>query len=191
MRAGKFPTHFMAGLFLSTGLLTGCAAFPNWFMGAGTYAVATSEEMELGGRGQVHGTLMVADRLSEVMMDTGKGFPPSLPIRTRVTVQPTGLELETDAQGQFVLPHLEPGSYSIAFTEPAGREIWARFQVNADERLLVMVWVQRDGAYGINSPDGTPPRSMFPGTHAYAPIESGYHRSSGGRGGSGGGGIPH
>jgi len=172
----------MAGLHLS-----GCATVGSWFRSAGTYAVAAPSDLELRGRGEVHGTLLLTPSLSNVMME-GREPPKVLGLPTRVVVEPLGLSVATDPAGKFVLPHLEPGSYHIAFQDPGGREIWTEFDVAPDQRLEVVVWVQWDGLRTGYMSDGTPPGAMFPGASGYSPISSGSRESSrGGRGGSGGG----
>ena len=75
-------------------------------------------------------------------------------------VEGLGLEVTTDEAGAFTLPYLEPGSYTISFTAPGEREIWAQFDVQANQRLDVIVWIQGEvDRWGTESS----PFSMTPG----------------------------
>lgn len=168
--------------------LQGCATLRSWFRSAGTYALAAPSPAALDGRGEVHGHLYLTPSLSDVMME-GRQPRSVSALRTTVAVSPVGLELETDHTGRFVLSQLEPGDYSIAFQSPGGREIWAAFEVEADQRLDVVVWVQWGGAGENSWSEGTTPMGMFPGAGGAYGISSGSSdRSSGGRGRSGSGG---
>ena len=117
----------------------------------------------------------------------GRDPPPVAGLQTTVAVEPLGLAVETAPDGTFVLPHLDPGAYHLAFADPDGREIWTEFTVEGDQRLEVVVWIQwgEDGQFHMS--EGTTPFGMYPGANGAYAISSG---SSGraSRGGSGGGG---
>ncbi len=166
--------------------LLGCAGLQSLFRSAGTYAVARPTPTELGGRGEVHGSILLTSALGSVMME-GRDPPPVAGLQTTVAVEPLGLAVETSSDGTFVLPHLDPGAYHLAFADPDGREIWTEFNVEEDQRLEVVVWIQwgDDGQFHMS--EGTTPFGMYPGASGAYAISSG---SSGraSRGKSGGGG---
>jgi hypothetical protein len=175
--------RFLAmGLLASPLVLTNCATLRSWFRSAGTYAVAAPEAKDLNGRGEVQGALYLTPALSDVMME-GRGTPVARGLQTPVTVEPLGLEVETDVLGEFVLPHLDPGDYHITFSDPGGRTIWADFAVAADQSLTIQVWVQWDSLRQGYMSEGTYPTAMYPGANGAYSISSG--SSGGGRSGSG------
>jgi len=171
-------------------LLPGCATLQSWFRSAGTYAVAAPTPAELGGRGEVRGTLFLTTALGNVMME-GRDPPPVAGLFTRVDVEPSGMSVETDWDGRFTLADLEPGDYRLAFSDPEGREIWVEFQVQPDQHLDVAVWIQWGGADQRHMSEGTTPQGMFPGYQAFYGISSGSSGRSSGRseGKSSGGGA--
>jgi len=173
-------------------LLQGCATVRSWVRSAGTYAVAAETPTPLNGRGEVHGNLFLTSTLSRVMMQ-GLGPPKVAAFPTTVIVEPLGLSVETDPDGRFTLPHLDPGEYSIAFQDPGGREIWTEFVLEPDQRLDVAVWVQWGGPGAGQMSEGTPALGMFPGAHGWGAVQSGDSGTRGGKrggGGSGGGMYP-
>lgn len=178
--------HFsrLLALFLAPAILSGCATLQSWFRSAGTYAVAAPSEAQLNGRSEVLGTLFLTPTLSNVMME-GREPPLVMGLPTDVVVEPLGLSVPTGPDGSFALPHLEPGSYHIAFRDPGGREIWTEFEVAPDQRLEVVVWIQWDGARSRAMSVGSSPHAMFPGASGYYSVSSGSRDSDrGGRGGS-------
>jgi hypothetical protein len=185
----RFRQFLGLGLFVSPLVLTSCATVQSWFRSAGTYAVAAPEAKDLNGRGEVKGALYLTPALSDVMME-GRGTPVAQGLQVPVTVEPLGLEVQTDGSGQFVLPHLDPGDYHITFSDPGGRTIWADFAVAANQSLTVQVWIQWDRLRQGYMSEGTYPTAMYPGAHGAYGISSGsYDRSgSGTKGGGGGGG---
>ena len=162
-------------------LVSGCASIASALRGAGTYAVAAPLEADLGGRGEIVGHILITSKLSEVMMDTGKPLPPSRGLETNVRVEALGIEIPTDPQGEFTLAHLEPGPYTIAFDAPGNREIWTEVDVEPNQRLDVVVWIQSE-----NPTRGTEstPYTMMPGAQ-YEGLNVQSGRSS--RSGRGGG----
>jgi hypothetical protein len=174
----------------SLALLQGCATLQSWFKSAGTYAVAAPTSSDLSGQGEVHGTLYLTPAPPNVMME-GREPPPVAGLLTTVAVEPVGLAIVTDPQGQLVLPGLEPGEYRLAFSDPDDREIWVEFAVEAGQRLDVVVWVQWDGPTQGRMSEGTTPMGMFPGAGGFYGLSSGDSgRSSGGERGGGSGGGP-
>ncbi len=174
-------------LLLALLIPAGCATVQSWFRSAGTYAVAAPSAIDLNGRSEVHGTLYLTPSLTNVMME-GRGPPQVTGLPTKVAVEPLGLSVATDPGGKFVLPHLEPGSYQIVFQDPEGREIWTAFEVEENQRLDVVVWVQWNGPGVGTMMEGTPPRGMFPGAGGYFPVSSGSRASDRARGGGSSGG---
>ena len=145
MKSTKFITFFLTLSSLFIVLFTGCATVQTW----GTYKTEGSYKSNLGGKAEVHGTIRMTEKLNDIVYNNiHHKSADTWGIKTKVTIDSTGKETESDEHGNFNFTDLIPGQYSIIFTDGNNKTKRANILLSSNQSLGLVIYVQRDEYFG-------------------------------------------